>query len=82
MKTVRELYRQLNNDNEIPEIDGEGSFTVEQMIWFAEQYYNSQTTYSQRDILISFACKLNNVSVEQYGKYYGNKVDEFLTNKQ
>lgn len=37
MKTVREIYRQLNNDNQIPEIDGEGSFTVEQMIWFGEQ---------------------------------------------
>ena len=37
MKTVREIYRQLNNDNQIPEIDGEGSFSVEQMIWFGEQ---------------------------------------------
>ncbi len=37
MKTAREFYRKLNNDNEIPELGGEGSFTTEQMIWFAEQ---------------------------------------------
>lgn len=37
MKTVRELYRKLNNDNEIPTIDGQGNFTAEEMIWFAEQ---------------------------------------------
>jgi len=58
------------------------SFDGKDMIEFAEKFYSKKTAYSQRDMLISFACKLNNVSVEQYGKYYGNKVDEFLTNKQ
>jgi hypothetical protein len=37
MKTVRDLYRKLNNDSLIPEIEGEICFTPEQMIWFGEQ---------------------------------------------
>lgn len=38
MKTAREFYRKLNNDNLIPDIGELDSFSPEQMIWFAEEY--------------------------------------------
>ena len=33
---------------------------------------------NRRELLIAFACKLNGVTVEQYGDFYGRKVDKFL----
>lgn len=51
----------------------------------AEQYakeqiakLNKHDVSNRREQLIAFACKLNGVSVEQYGSYYAKKVDEFL----
>ena len=38
----RDYYRKLNNDSLIPEMEGEQCFTPDQMIWFAEMYYNAQ----------------------------------------
>ena len=35
--TARELYRELNNIDAIPDIAGQGNFTADQMIWFGEQ---------------------------------------------
>jgi len=39
MKTinVRDLYRELNQNNSIPKIEGQGNYTADEMIWFGEQ---------------------------------------------
>ena len=43
--TVRDFYRKLNNNNEIPTIEGQGSFTADEMIWFGEQVLKSINTH-------------------------------------
>ena len=39
---------------------------------------NTPAVSNRRELLIAFACKLNNVSIDQYRTYYGRKVDDFL----
>lgn len=37
---VRDLYRELNQSDTIPKIEGQGSYTADEMIWFGEQVSN------------------------------------------
>ncbi len=63
-KTVREFYRQLNNDNTIPTIEGQGNFTADEMIWFAEQavkLFAIPDVSNQRELLIAFLKKYKKV---------------------
>ena len=56
-KTVREFYRQLNNDNTIPTIEGQGNFTADEMIWFAEQ---AVKIFAIPDVSNSVICECGN----------------------
>ena len=57
MKTVRELYRKLNNNNQIPDIEGQGNFTADQMIWFAEQAVKFFTIPNTDNNKVTACCK-------------------------
>jgi len=55
MKTAaREFYRKLNNDNLIPDIEGEPAFTPDQMIWFAEEYAQQSTLNRDKVMEVAF----------------------------
>ena len=80
---AKEFYEYLLNDK----TSVVGRQDKDEIIMLMEEYHNYRVknltipdVSNRREQLIAFACKLNNVSVEQYGKYYATKVDNFLKN--
>lgn len=81
MKTVRDLYREFNTDNKIPDFQGDSCFTVEQLIWFAEQCLAELNKY---DFLsnLHYDEKLEKISREAIEKIYGSPLWELDSNAQ
>ena len=66
----------------ISRTDMTGNQKVEWLTNFIDEHVTEQLRLNdvsnRRELLIAFACKINNVSIEQYRAYYGRKVDDFL----
>ena len=81
MKTVRDLYREFNTENKIPDFKGDACFTVEQLIWFAEQCL---TELGKHDAIsnLSYAESIEKLSREAIEKLYGSPLWELDSNAQ
>lgn len=82
MEKAREFYRQLNNENGIKEHDGIPSWTPDDMIWFAEEYYKSRSdkwilvTEADFTDLLDDKVIINWVNIEHEKPYFGMSIIE------